>query len=223
MNTVEIELLRYYAEDAHNRKYHGVKHILDLLQLMNTNALPGLKPLPSDQVMRLSKKRYVGWGLVPMFVEPSLITAAIYGHDIIYDSERKDNEEQSAQITCSLLQRHGWNLNRANVVRDLILATKPPHNVPSFIQEDMIEDCQLLLSMDLAVGLAVEGEKMHQATADIRFEYRQFNDEEWNAGRTAFFTSMLNKAEIFPHSLCEATWGPIARKNMEEGLKRLAA
>ena len=219
MKQYESDLLRYYAEDAHNRKYHSVSHVLDLLQLLHTNTLPGLKPLPID---------YVGWGMVPLFVKPAYVEAAIYGHDIIYDTGPKDlneasNEQQSAIVTASLLQSHGWSFEEADIVRQFIEATEPPHCVPDNFHPDLVQDCQLLLSMDLAVGLALEGPKMHAATDAIRFEYRQYTDEQWTAGRRKFFESMLNKNVIFPHQLCELTWGPIARKNMEAGLKRLGA
>lgn len=223
MEAYHRELLRFYADDAHNRKYHGVGHILDLLQLLHTNKLEGLEPLPTAQIRSRRKKTMIGAGLLPLFSDPVYVEAAIYGHDMIYDSNRKDNEEQSATLTSSILQRHGWRYEEADRVAQYILATKPPHNVPELMPEDWKEDVALLLSMDLAVGLALEGPKMHAATDAIRFEYRQYDDEQWTAGRKHFFESMLEKTIIFPHDLCEATWGPIARKNMEAGLKLLGA
>lgn len=219
MEAYNRELLRYYAEDAHNRSYHGVKHILDLLQLMHTNKLKGLAPLPVDRKNR--KKAYIGAGLLPLFSDPIYVEAAIYGHDMYYDATRKDNEERSAWKTFEILQEHGWRTEEASRVRQYIMATKPPHNVPDDIDEHWKEDVALLLSMDLAVGLALDPELMHAVTDDIRFEYRHVPDDQWNIGRSAFFKSMLEKDVIFPHPLAEATWGPIARSNMEAGLKRL--
>src|SRR5579862_9180793 len=49
---------------------------------------------------------------------------AAWWHDSIYDSSRKDNEEQSAELAAGTLARWGANEEWIEPVRNLILATK---------------------------------------------------------------------------------------------------
>lgn len=217
MQSHEFELLRFYADDAENRRYHGVNHILDLLQLMHQNSCRGLEPLPVES---WPNPVSMGFGLTPLMTVPNIVQAAIFGHDIIYDTNRGDNEEVSARITKEILVKHGWHEHVAEIVHGFIIATKN-HTVPQDFHGQLHDTCAIFLSMDLS-PLAVEWEMFSKNTDNINYEYRQYPIEQRRDGRRKFYETMLDKKVIFPHELAETTWGGQARRNMERGLKDLS-
>src|SRR5260370_5522098 len=103
------------AYGARGRHYHNLTHIEDCL-----GALAGVKNLAA--------------------AEREILTEAIWWHDVVYDSTRSDNEEQSARLAEAHIRR---DLGRE--VGRLIRLTKTHQVEP----EDRLG--AILISIDLSI------------------------------------------------------------------------
>lgn len=218
MQVYQIEALSFYQNDSMNRPYHGVNHVLDLLRLFKMNDTQQLAPLIFTE--EDTAWDHEGNGIDQLCRYPHYVEAAIYGHDMIYDTRHGDSEQLSAIEMVKILVQNGWDQRSADRVGEFILATKD-HMIPANFPDSMVGDLQLFLSMDLAVGLATSFDMFTKRTEAIRCEYRQYDDAAWKAGRRAFYERMLAREVIFPHPLCEQAWGDQARRNMQDALNNM--
>jgi pantetheine-phosphate adenylyltransferase len=97
---ISQELVIYHYSESH-RHWHTPQHLYEMLQ--------GITILLEEDMINLKEYKI-------------LMVAAIF-HDIIYDTKRKDNEEQSVEYMLSLLNR---NVISEDVIkiRDIIIDTK---------------------------------------------------------------------------------------------------
>jgi len=142
-----------------HRHYHNINHLNDLISQINEDY--------ADSKLNESERE-------------KLTLTALF-HDLVYEPDRKDNEERSADIFyrfCS--EQHNVNLLE---VKQMILDTK--NHIPStplsqrFIDYDMNiceRDYDDLLEWE-------EG---------IREEYSMFADVEYRSGRIKFLESILD-------------------------------
>jgi predicted metal-dependent HD superfamily phosphohydrolase len=141
---------------------------------------------------------------------PSLLYLAILFHDVVYDTNRKDNEEKSAEFAENWLKNKFVN-EEIKEVKRLILATKHQH------KNETDKDAQIIVDCDLA-GLGQSWEGYKKNGENIRKEYSQFSDEEFKNGRIKFLENMLKQPKIFYIlTLLESK----ARENMKRELEEL--
>jgi predicted metal-dependent HD superfamily phosphohydrolase len=76
--------------------------------------------------------------------DPIAVEAAIWFHDVIYDTHRKDNEERSAEFASAALAKAGASESFCRNVSTLILATKHQSKPTS-------NDASLLTDIDLSI------------------------------------------------------------------------
>src|SRR5690242_14685828 len=105
------ELVRAYA--APERHYHNLAHIEAMLGLMH-----GYENALSD---------------------PQSVEAAIWFHDVIYDTRRHDNEAKSAELAASRLSGL-LNPDRIALIARMIRATAG-HRVPEELDDAPRLDC----------------------------------------------------------------------------------
>jgi len=221
--TFELDMLRFY--DVPGRKYHGVKHILDLMLLFRTNdqhnlGLPMI-PTPNDVEKRNRK------GLCRLVHNVTSVEHMIYAHDVVYDADRPDNEDRSAAVYENYMEEYvesGLVEQSAVDVVSLGIQLSKGHYIPPHMWDDLpksTNDIAVFLSMDLA-QLASSVEVFNKNSEDVLFEYLPFyTQEQCLAGRKKFFEGMLDKPVIYPHPTFEQHWGDRARANIEQGLKLL--
>lgn len=94
--TLMQRLISAYAEPQ--RKYHGIQHLSECLQLL-------------EQHLDLAR-------------EPAEIEIALWFHDAIYDVKTKDNEARSAAWSATELLRAGVARERVERISQHILATR---------------------------------------------------------------------------------------------------
>ncbi len=141
---------------------------------------------------------------------PSIHLAAWF-HDIIYDSQAKDNEERSAEYGRKLL----IDLNISDTVIDntcrLILNTKH-HQV----EVDDFES-HVLLDADLSI-LGSNSETYQNYSKAIRQEYDWVSDDDYIAGRKAVLESFLQRRIFFTDELFNCL-ELIARENIQAEIR----
>ena len=186
---VDAELRARAAYAEPHRHYHDERHLDDCLRQL-------------DDIRDVAER------------ERRLLRWAILWHDAIYDPERTDNEERSAELAFRELSECGVSASDAAEVAQLIRLTTG-HRVD---EGDRLG--ALLVSIDLSIlGSDSEG---YSAYADgVRREYAHVPDEAWRAGRTAVLKHLLEADPLYPDPRFNAELEEQARTNMAEELRQL--
>ena len=173
-----------------SRAYHNLSHIHSLLQL-------------SEQYQTQLK-------------EAALFDMAIWFHDYIYDTGRKDNEAQSAHWAKELLMPY-LKKEELNYISSLILCTEG--HQPRLAPENT--DQYWLLDFDLAV---LETDKtVYKAYSDaIREEYKSlFSYFTYNIGRKKVMKGFLKRKTLYFTEEFQEKYETIARENIEWEIRGL--
>jgi predicted metal-dependent HD superfamily phosphohydrolase len=137
------------------------------------------------------------------------VRLAAWYHDAVYDPQRPDNEEISAQRARAGL-RGLVDDERAAEVERLVLLTAGHDPAP----ED--RNGAVLCDADLAV-LAAPPESYAAYASAVRAEYGHLSDEEFTAGRTAVLEHLLALPTLYRTPGAQP-WTEAARANMSAEL-----
>ena len=176
------ELLAAYS--APSRRYHNLAHIEDCLAALA--GIDGLSPL-----------------------EREILSAAIWWHDVVYDTTRADNEELSARLA----EQHVRPDLRQEVGR-LIRLTKT-HDVQP---DDRLG--AILISIDLSI-LGAEPARYDAYAAAIRQEFIHVPEADYRGGRTEVLSRFAARPVIFPDAAFAARYDRQARENLARELASL--
>jgi predicted metal-dependent HD superfamily phosphohydrolase len=190
---VRAELVTAYS--APDRHYHGLAHIEALLRLADVNATT--------------------------IADHDAVEAAIWFHDAVYDTRRKDNEEKSAELALARLAGIVAP-DRIARIAAMIRATAD-HAVPNFgdgAPESVARDCALFLDFDLAI-LGSPGAEFAAYEAAVRREYSWVSEPLWIAGRRAVLEHFLARPSIYATAQFRVTHETAARRNLADALARL--
>jgi predicted metal-dependent HD superfamily phosphohydrolase len=152
------------AYSSHNRYYHTLEHVDFVL-----NIIENLQ----DKVQDLEAVQLAAWF-----------------HDLVYDTQKNDNEEKSAECAGVLLASLGFPSKTIATVSRFILSTKY-HQAAS---DDF--DCQIFLDADLAILGSSPVEYWNYAAA-IRQEYAWLPEAEYIAGRKRVLQNFLQRNRIY--------------------------
>jgi predicted metal-dependent HD superfamily phosphohydrolase len=146
--------------------------------------------------------------------DPIAVEAAIWFHDVIYNTQAKDNEERSAEFAVAVLQDAGKSASFCEPVRNLILSTKH-HSPPAS------NDARLLTDIDLSI-LGQSPERYAEFEQQIRREYAWVTDRDFATGRSAVLTGFLSRQSIFSSPLVAQKYEAQARSNLAWAIGQLA-
>ena len=150
----------------------------------------------------------------PLADDPMAIETAIWFHDVIYDTHRKDNEERSADLAAVMLVKAGKSESFCQNVHALILATK--HQL-----QPTSNDAGLLADIDLSI-LGQNAERYAEFENQIRQEYAWVTGKDFANGRSAVLNGFLQQAHIFNTAAFAQRFEEPARANLAWAIKRLA-
>lgn len=173
----------YFEYSAWSRHYHNLSHIYSLLNL--------------SELYRSDLK------------DPNLVDLAIWFHDAVYDSSKKDNEQQSAILFEDLMQQF-LTIQDLEQVKSLILSTSK--HIPLKPEDS---DHQYFLDFDLAI---LSSDKLtYSAYSDaIREEYNSlFTFLVYNGGRKKVLKSFLDRESLYFSTYFKENFESEARKNLE--------
>lgn len=151
-------LAAYGGADRH---YHSDRHILACLEHF-------------DRWRQLARR-------------PDLVELALWTHDLVYDTQRQDNEAASAASTERWLDQAGLAALRP-ALRELIMATchqAPPGDA----------DAALVVDLDLAI-LAAPAPVYARYEADVRAEYAWVPEPLFRAGRGKLLRQLLEQPAL---------------------------
>ena len=182
---VYASLLEKYTSSS--RHYHDLNHIENCLMEL-------------DRVKKSAK-------------DPRLIELAIWFHDAVYDPERTDNEERSAEYAVNTLGELGLPEEPLKKVRDMIRAT-------SHREKALGLDTRLLLDIDLSILGKPEKQYRHYME-NIRKEYAYIPLEEYARHRIRFLRGLLERRSIYHTRSFRERYEESARRNMRHEIESL--
>ena len=153
-------LIKYYI--GSDRHYHNISHILDCV-----NELQSFKLENIDHYK--------------LFV-------ALWFHDVIYDTRKNDNEQESANLFVKFAIESRMKDEHINEIVGMILATK------SHIGKTELEE--YLLDIDLSI-LGQDKESLDRYDSNIRKEYSWVPDTEYNTARNKIMNNFYARTYIF--------------------------
>ena len=168
-----------------SRHYHNIKHLTEMMDCFETYK---------------SNLKF-----------PDEVLYALFYHDYIYSSTRKDNELKSVEFAVELLPAN-TSVNK-QIIFDLILVTKD-HISKS------IEDEKWLNDFDLKI-LAKAPEDYKIYAQQIRKEFSIYPDLLYNPGRKKALQHFLEKDFIFQTAIFRNAFESKARANIQEEINRL--
>ena len=142
---------------------------------------------------------------------PAEVELALWFHDAVYDPQRQDNEERSADWARASVLAAGCAAKMAERVAGLVLATKS-HQAPAGGA-----DAALLLDIDLAILGAAPG-RFDEYERQIRAEYAHVPDDEFRTGRARVLRSFLERERIYLTDAFHDALEARARANLERSL-----
>ncbi|TQN37671.1 putative metal-dependent HD superfamily phosphohydrolase [Blastococcus colisei] len=141
--------------------------------------------------------------------DPDAVRLAAWYHDVVYDPERADNEDVSAQRARAGL-RGLVPEERLTEVERLVLLTAGHDPEPGDANGAVLCDA------DLAVLASVPSAYAAYASA-IRAEYAHLSDEEFTAGRASVLEHLLSLESLYRTPVAQP-WTATARANLSAEL-----
>ncbi|MBW4459515.1 MAG: hypothetical protein KME47_04635 [Nodosilinea sp. WJT8-NPBG4] len=141
---------------------------------------------------------------------PAVVELALWFHDVIYDTRRADNEEQSADFAVQVINGAGGEYWLKQSIQDMILATK--HNAkPSTM------DMCLVVDIDLAI-LGAGIDRFEQYDAQIRQEYAWVPEDVFRQKRAEILQSFLDRPSIYTSDFFRERLELQAQRNLHRSL-----
>jgi predicted metal-dependent HD superfamily phosphohydrolase len=175
-----------YCEEG--RFYHNLSHIKALLDLFES--------------------------LNQMTEDPNAIRFAIWFHDIIYNTRRDDNEEESAVLAVELLSELSVDSKTIDFVRQLILATKTNGD------NNLSEDAKIFMDLDLSI-LGVPEAQYKEYSEAIKKEYSWVPGFLYRRGRKQILRTFIQRESIFFTVEMNERFEAQARTNITDELNAL--
>ena len=150
-------------------------------------------------------------GVRELALRPAEVELALWFHDAIYRSWRRDNEQQSAAFAVRVLR--AAPAESVERMRQLILATE--HR-----EEGFAGDTALTVDIDLSI-LGQSPEVYAQFERAIRREYWWVSRARFVAGRSAVLQKFLERAAIYQHDHFYEKYEARARANLAAALEQL--
>lgn len=140
-------------------------------------------------------------------------------HDVIYDSERPDNEERSAALARELLVDIVPGSKLTLISLGIVATAK--HAAPKSLNEADEQDIALFLDCDLAI-LGTDAQGFQAYDAAIREEYSWVDEPSWRAGRAEVMKKFLNREQIYFTPSFHLEFEALARRNLTALIKELS-
>ena len=141
------------------------------------------------------------------------VEVALWFHDAIYNTRKKDNEKRSAEWAHDSALAAGLADDQASRLYELVMATM--HNaVPAGT------DASVLVDIDLAIlGAAVE--RFDEYEVQVREEYSWVLRPLYRAGRKKILQEFASRESIYSTEYFRDNYEAQARRNIARSLARL--
>ena len=128
--------------------------------------------------------------IISLAEHPAEVYVGLWFHDVIYDTQRHDNEERSADWARSAARDLGASAESAQRIYDLIMFTR-------HAAEPVGIDAQVLVDADLSI-LGAQPARFQEYEAQVRREYGWIPDTTFRPARAKILKAFLSR----PHLYC---------------------
>lgn len=150
---------------------------------------------------------------------PKPVLWALFWHDAIYDPQRTDNEEMSAQL---LIQEARSELSSEDLAfAAAIIRATEKHALTGGIKEAEREDMGFFLDVDLSI-LAAVPDVFDTYEANIRKEYAFVPEEKYRSARAGILQRFLERDRIYYTPVFLHAWEAKARSNLRRSIAALS-
>ncbi|MDH6307374.1 putative metal-dependent HD superfamily phosphohydrolase [Dysgonomonas sp. PFB1-18] len=179
------EISEFYASPG--RFYHTLSHLEKIIM-----ELKGVEEYISD------------W---------DTILFSTFYHDIVYNVQNDNNEEDSAELAAERLNQISYPQHKVEHCISQILTTKG-----HAITEDL--DTNLFIDADLAI-LGQEWDAYYTYSEQVRKEYAIYSDAQYKAGRKKVLEYMLSMKQLYKTECFIQKYEEKARKNIQHEIQIL--
>ncbi|HKP64573.1 MAG TPA: hypothetical protein VJV78_47885 [Polyangiales bacterium] len=145
--------------------------------------------------------------------QPDHVEAAIWFHDVVYDTSKHDNEASSADLASELASSAGIAPADAEVIAALVLCTKHDAPAPG-------HDAELLRDVDLSI-LGASPERYARYERDIRREYAAVPEDLYRQARRHVLGKFLERLAIYQTPYFYERLESQARENLARAIAAL--
>jgi predicted metal-dependent HD superfamily phosphohydrolase len=179
------ELIARYSEP--HRHYHTLQHLGECFEKL-------------EEVRALAE-------------HPAEIELALWFHDAIYDTKRRDNEKKSADWARASASAAGVATDACTRIHALVMATRHKA-VPSG------RDAEILVDVDLSI-LGAAPQRFDEYERQVRQEYAWVPDFLYRRERRKILKDFFARPRIFSTRGFRDRYEQQARSNIERSLARL--
>lgn len=146
--------------------------------------------------------------------QPAEVEVALWYHDAVYRTFRKDNEKQSADWAAEFLSENGAKADVVERVRSLVMAT-------AHLDGEATGDAALTVDIDLMI-LGTPQPVYDEFEKNVRKEYWWVPRARFVTARSAVLRSFLDRPAIYHWPAFRERYETQARSNLERALADLA-
>ena len=148
-------------------------------------------------------------------IDLDALKLAIWYHDIVYKSSRKNNEQKSADFAEKRLKSIHFDEKRLENIKKLIVSTKK-HQI--LLKQN--NDNSYLLDLDLSI-LGTNWNTYKKYIENIRLEYKIYPDLMYNLGRKKVLHSFLERDVLYFTKSFKEQFESQARENLKKEIELL--
>jgi len=146
---------------------------------------------------------------------PAQLELALWFHDAVYRTWRKDNELRSAEWAARFLRGHAADEAVATSVRELVFAT-------AHVMSELSGDAALVVDVDLSI-LGKPREIYDEFERNVRREYWWVPRRRFVDARCAILRSFLARPRIYHWPQFHELYEEAARANLDRALRMLTS
>jgi predicted metal-dependent HD superfamily phosphohydrolase len=151
--------------------------------------------------------------IISLAEHPAEVSVGLWFHDAIYDTERHDNEERSADWARSAAREFGAGAEAAQRIYELIMCTR-------HAAEPVDIDAQVLVDADLSI-LGAQPARFQEYEAQVRREYGWVPDEIFRPARAKILKEFLGRPRLYCTARFRERYEARARRNLQHSLVSL--
>jgi predicted metal-dependent HD superfamily phosphohydrolase len=151
--------------------------------------------------------------IIHLAERPAEVSVGLWFHDVIYDTQRHDNEERSAHWARDVARELGASAESAQRIYDLIMYTR-------HAGEPVGIDAQVLVDADLSI-LGAPPARFQEYEAQVRREYEWVPDAVFRPTRARILKEFLSRTQLFSTADFRGRYEEQARRNLRYSLLSL--
>lgn len=151
--------------------------------------------------------------IIALAEHPAEVKIGLWFHDVIYDTQRHDNEERSAAWARSAGRELGAAADSAQRIYDLIMFTR-------HAAEPIGIDARVLVDADLSI-LGAQPARFQEYELQVRSEYGWVPDAMFRSTRAKILKEFLARPHLYGTGPFQERYEAQARRNLQHSLMAL--